>query len=105
MTRIDGINPLSTSRTMGGQASPGIDAADHDGSSSAAGGTGGRQDVLSVSARGRIVAVVARAVGESADVRSEKVAALKAAISDGSYTSNAREIAERLMANGGLGIG
>jgi negative regulator of flagellin synthesis FlgM len=103
MTRIDGLNPLATSRTIGGQASPGIDAADNDGSSAPV-SPGGRQDVLSVSDRGRVVAVGARAVRESSDVRSEKVAALRAAIAEGSYKSNAREIAERLMANGGLGI-
>ncbi|MEO9255641.1 MAG: flagellar biosynthesis anti-sigma factor FlgM, partial [Tepidiformaceae bacterium] len=64
---------------------------------------GGRQDVLSVSDRGRVVAVAARAVNGSRDVRSEKVASLKAAIADGSYKSNAREIAERLLSNGSFG--
>jgi anti-sigma28 factor (negative regulator of flagellin synthesis) len=33
-------------------------------------------------------------------VRTEKVAAIKAALANGSYSSNAREIAERLFANG-----
>ncbi len=103
MTRIDGLNPLSTSRTMGGQASTGVDPSDGDKSTGAA--AGGRQDVLAVSDRGRVVATAARAVHESHDVRSEKVAMLKAAIADGTYKSNAREIAERLLANGGFGIG
>jgi flagellar biosynthesis anti-sigma factor FlgM len=47
-----------------------------------------------------VVAEAARAVSQSRDVRSEKVAALKAAIANGTYRSNAREIAERLVANG-----
>jgi flagellar biosynthesis anti-sigma factor FlgM len=101
MTRIDGLNPLSTSRTMSGQSSQGVDSADNDTSASSA--PGGRQDVLSVSDRGRVVALAAHAVHASRDVRSEKVATLKAAIADGSYKSNAREIAERLLANGSFG--
>ena len=60
----------------------------------------GRQDVINLSHRGRIVAEAARAVHTSSDVREAKVAALKAAIANGSYSSNAREIAERLVANG-----
>jgi flagellar biosynthesis anti-sigma factor FlgM len=104
MTRIEGLNPLATGRTIGGQAPSGIDATDSDRASSPI-AAGGRQDVLSVSDRGRIVALGARAVRESSDVRPEKVAALRAAIANGSYKSNARDIAERLMANGGLGIG
>jgi flagellar biosynthesis anti-sigma factor FlgM len=46
------------------------------------------------------MAVAASAVSQSRDVRSERVATLKAAIADGSYKSNAREIATRLMADG-----
>jgi negative regulator of flagellin synthesis FlgM len=103
MTRIDGLNPLSTSRTMGGQASSNIDNADPS-AAGQAGASGGRQDVLAVSDRGRVVALAAQAVAQSPDSRAAKVAALKASIADGSYTSNARAIAERLMATGGLRI-
>jgi flagellar biosynthesis anti-sigma factor FlgM len=46
------------------------------------------------------MAEAARAVSESRDVRAEKVAALKAAIANGTYSSNAREIAARLLADG-----
>ena len=60
----------------------------------------GRQDVLNLSDRGRVVAEAASAVANSRDVRAEKVAALKAAIANGTYSSNAREIAARLIANG-----
>lgn len=101
MTRIDGLNPIATSRTLNGQSSPSVDGADND-SASQANASGGRQDVLAVSDRGRVVALAARAVGQSGDVRAEKVAALKAAIADGTYVSNARNIAERLLASGGL---
>jgi negative regulator of flagellin synthesis FlgM len=60
----------------------------------------GRQDAVNLSNRGRLVAEAAQAVALSRDVRTEKVAALKAAIANGSYRSNAREIAVRLFANG-----
>ena len=102
MTRIDGLNPLSTSRTMSGQSAQNVDGAEGDGSKANA--ASGRQDVLAVSDRGRVVAVAAQAVGQSPDVRAAKVAALKAAIADGTYVSNARDIAERLLASGGLRI-
>lgn len=103
MTRIDGLNPLSTSRTMGGQASSSIDTADAD-AASQANASAGRQDVLALSDRARVVGVAARAVADSPDTRAAKVAALKASIADGTYTSNARAIAERLLATGGLAI-
>ncbi|MGH2633112.1 MAG: flagellar biosynthesis anti-sigma factor FlgM [Tepidiformaceae bacterium] len=98
MTRIDGLNPLSTSRTTSGMASAGVDSDER--AAAGAAGAGGRQDVLSVSNRGRVMAVAASAVAQSRDVRSEKIATLKAAIADGSYKSNAREIASRLVADG-----
>lgn len=101
MTRIEGLNPLSTSRTMSGMGATGIDSADADHSPGAA-RAAGRQDVLALSSRGRIVAEAARAVHEAPDVRTERVLALRAAIADGTYTSNAREIAQRLMANAGF---
>ncbi len=97
MTRIDGLNPLLTGRLAGGNASPSVDS---DRQAGAEGASAGRQDVISLSDRGRVVAIAARAVGESRDVRAEKVAALKAQIANGSYRSNAREIATRLLANG-----
>jgi negative regulator of flagellin synthesis FlgM len=101
MTRIEGLNPLGTSRTMQGQAPPGVDgpAGDRNGGAERA---EGRQDLVSLSSRGRIVAEAASAVALARDVRAEKVAALKAAIADGSYRSDAREIAERLLTGGGF---
>jgi len=96
MTRIDGINPLTTSRTQQGQGAPAADGAGSgrtDGTDRAA----GRLDQVSLSQRGRVVAEAASAVAGSRDVRTEKVAALKAAIADGTYRSNAREIARRLI--------
>lgn len=98
MTRIDGLNPLLTGSTQRGQASSGVDGAD--GSNGQAQGAGGRQDVIALSDRGKIVALAARAVADSRDARQERVLALKAAIANGTYTSNAREIASRLLANG-----
>lgn len=101
MTRIDGLNSLSTSRTLSGQGASGVDSGDS-GRPGEANRAGGRQDVLALSNRGRVVAEAAHAVNQSAEVRSDKVLALKAAIADGTYASNAREIAERLFANAGF---
>jgi len=101
MTRIDGLNPLGTSRTMQGQGASGLDAAGGD-RHGAAERADGRQDLVSLSSRGRIVAEAAHAVARTPDVRAEKVAALKAAIAAGSYRSDAREIAERLLTGGGF---
>ncbi|MCK9518585.1 MAG: flagellar biosynthesis anti-sigma factor FlgM [Dehalococcoidia bacterium] len=99
MTRIDGLNPLISSRTSQGQSAGGVDQ------------TAGRQDGagespqndldhVSLSNRGRMVAATARAVANSPEVRMRQVAALKAAIASGAYSSDAREIAIRLAATG-----
>lgn len=101
MTRIDGLNPLSTSRTMSGLGATGIESAGADHSSEAS-RADGRQDVLALSSRGRVVAEAALAVHRSPDVRADMVLALKTSIADGTYTSNPREIAQRLMANAGF---
>ncbi len=102
MTRIDGLNPLATNRMLNGQSSQNVDGTESDAAQTNA--AGGRQDVLAVSNRGRVVAIAAQAVGQSPDVRAAKVAALKASIADGTYVSNARDIAERLLSSGGLRI-
>jgi flagellar biosynthesis anti-sigma factor FlgM len=101
MTRIDGINHLQTSRL--GQ-SDGTHAAENEGERSAeAARLAGRNDEVRLSNRGRIVADAIRHVNNADDVREAKVAALKAAIADGSYSSNARDIAARLFASGTFG--
>ena len=99
MARIDGLNlsganlnPASAAGAAGGAHDPAANEA--------ANKARGRQDAVNLSNRGRLVAEAAQAVHQSRDVRSEKVAALKAAIANGNYSSNAREIAERLVANG-----
>lgn len=102
MTRIEGLNPLGTSRTLQGQGAGHVDGNGHDhegGPESAS----GRQDLVSLSSRGRVVAEAARAVALARDVRSEKVAALRAAILDGTYRSDSREIAARLLSSGSFG--
>lgn len=99
MARIDGLN-LSGASMNPATAAAGAAATPGSAEAEAALKARGRQDVLNLSNRGRIVAEAARAVADSRDVRAEKVAALKAAIANGSYSSNAREIAERLVANG-----
>jgi negative regulator of flagellin synthesis FlgM len=101
MTRIDGINHLQTSRL--GQ-SDGPQAAENDGERSAvAARLAGRQDEVRLSNRGRIVADAVRHVHGADEVREAKVAALKAAIANGSYSSNSRDIAARLLTSGTFG--
>lgn len=104
MTRIDGLNPLQTSRL--GQGQP-IDPASEDGSRRAkdASAVGSGGDLASISNRGRAIGDAVSAVQNSSDVRQEKVAALKAAIANGDYHSNAREVADRLLAGGSFGGG
>lgn len=99
MARIDGLNlsganlnPASAAGVGGGSQDPAAAEATLK--------ARGRQDAVSLSNRGRLVAEAAQAVAASRDVRAEKVATLKAAIANGTYSSNAREIAERLFANG-----
>ncbi|WP_322796447.1 flagellar biosynthesis anti-sigma factor FlgM [Tepidiforma sp.] len=99
MARIDGLTPGGTHLNPAG--GPGSAApAGQAGPADASGSASGPRDVIALSHRGRIVAEAARAVHQARDVRAEKVAALKAAIANGTYSSNAREIAARLLANG-----
>lgn len=99
MARIDGLNLSGTSLNPASAA--GVSGAGHDSAAAeAAIKARGRQDAVALSNRGRLVAEAAQAVAASREVRAEKVAALKAAIANGTYSSNAREIAERLFANG-----
>jgi negative regulator of flagellin synthesis FlgM len=102
MTRIDGVNPLATSRTQHGQAAGGVESS---GARSREGAdrVAGPQDEISLSNRGRIVADAVRAVAGAPDVRAERVAQIRAAIADGTYRSNARDIAARLFASGTFG--
>jgi flagellar biosynthesis anti-sigma factor FlgM len=99
MARIDGLNLGGTHLNPAGGPGAAGQAA-QSGSAQGANGARAAQDVLTLSPRGRIVAEAARAVAEARDVRAEKVAALKAAIASGTYSSNAREIAARLLADG-----
>ena len=99
MARIDGLN-LSGASLNPASAMGAAGGAHDSAASEAALKARGRQDAVNLSNRGRLVAEAAQAVHESSDVRSEKVAALKAAMANGSYSSNARAIAERLVANG-----
>lgn len=98
MARIDGLNLSGASMNPAGAA--GAAGAGSAAESRAALKARGKQDVINLSNRGRIVAEASQAVRQSSDVRAERVAALKAAIANGTYSSNAREIAERLIANG-----
>jgi negative regulator of flagellin synthesis FlgM len=99
VARIDGLN--LSGANLNPASATGVSGAGHDSAATeAALKARGRQDAISLSNRGRLVAEAAQAVAASRDVRAERVAALKAAIANGTYSSNAREIAERLYANG-----
>lgn len=98
MHRIDGVNPLATSRTQHGVPAAGVESTAP--GSRHADGIDPRHDALLVSDRGRVVARAALAVQASPDVRHEKVAALKAAIAAGVYQADPEAIARRLVANG-----
>ncbi len=99
MARIDGLNLSGANLNPASAAGVGAGSQDP-AAAEAALKARGRQDAVSLSNRGRLVAEAAQAVAASRDVRTEKVATLKAAIANGTYSSNAREIAERLFANG-----
>jgi negative regulator of flagellin synthesis FlgM len=103
MNRIDGLNPLATSRTQGGAATGGVESNGRD-RSGGVDGLEGPHDRVSLSSRGRIVAEAAAAVANAPDVRSDRVLALKAAIANGTYQADARGIAERLVASGSFGV-
>src|SRR5437879_5452415 len=99
MNRIDGLGPLTTSRTTQGSALSAPDGGSGNGAKSVDGTIPGL-DQVSLSTRGRTVRDAAKLVADAPDIRADRVAQLKAAIADGTYTSNARDIAARLMATG-----
>jgi negative regulator of flagellin synthesis FlgM len=101
MNRIDGSNPLATSRLGQGMAPQQVNGERSAEADAAHGATG--RDLASISTRGRFVAETVRAAQDSPDVRVDKVAALKASIANGTYHSNARDIALRLASGGTFG--
>ncbi len=102
MNRIDGANPALTGRTMEGLAAKGADRAGEGAAAEDAVRARGRQDNVLVSDRARLMSVATTAVRDAPDARAAKVAALKAAIADGSYSVQPRELAARLLRGGGL---
>ncbi|MCC6388629.1 MAG: flagellar biosynthesis anti-sigma factor FlgM [Dehalococcoidia bacterium] len=98
MTQINGLGSLATSRTMQGQGAQGVEGGANGGESTDR--AQGRQDNVSLSDRGRIVGLAASAVRTAADVRADKVAALKAAITNGTYHGDDTGVAARLMRTG-----
>lgn len=101
MNRIDGFNPLATSRTLQGNGAQGVgDSEDRTGGPDRA---ASRQDEVNLSYRGRFVAEASRAVANAPEIRADKVAALRAAIANGNYESNPRQVAARLLSSGTFG--
>jgi negative regulator of flagellin synthesis FlgM len=54
-------------------------------------------DAVSISDSARSLAAAHRAVADAPDVREDRVSALKAAIADGTYTVNSRNLASKLL--------
>lgn len=104
MNRIDGSNPLATTRTQQGMGASGVDSASSRDRANESDGLSGGLDRVSLSSRGRIMAEATLAVSTAPDVRAERVMALKAAIANGTYETGARQVAERLLANGSFGV-
>ena len=103
MTRIDGLNTGAAGRALQGGSASGIDSgAGAPGEHVEAAGSG-KQDAIVVSDRARVMALAARSVAAASGVRTDRVAALKAAIANGSYTVDAQGIAARLLRGGTLG--
>lgn len=102
MTQISGLGAFGASRLSQGAAAGAVEPAAA-GASAETRKAEGRQDSASLSARGRVMAEVSRAVSQSSDVRADRVAALKAAIANGSYVPDAGVVAARLAATGAFG--
>ena len=102
MNRIDGLNPLQTSRTLGGPSTSAVRGSGQD-REGAAEEISGKQDAVLISLRSREVAEVSRAVANAPEVRADRVSLLRAQIASGSYQSNARDVAARLLASGAFG--
>jgi len=103
MNRIDGsLNPLITSRTLGGSPAAATEGADSDRSREAE-AVGGKQDAVLLSFRSRSMAEVSQAVAAAPEVRADRVSTIRSQIANGTYTSNAREIAQRLLSSGTFG--
>ena len=99
MNRIDGLNPLHTSKTLGGSPPAPV------GGSSPQRANGmdevsGKHDAVVLSFRSREMADVSQAVANAPETRADRVSVLRAQIASGSYQSNARDIAARLLSSG-----
>lgn len=99
MSRIDGMNSLGTSRTQAGAAAGAADASRASRSAAGADPLAGPQDKISLSGRSRVVAEATAAVNSARDVRSEKVAALKASIANGTYSADPMQLATRMLSS------
>jgi len=60
-------------------------------------------DSVSISDSARALSSATRAVADSSDIRADKVAALKAAIADGTYSVDSRTLAQSMLRAGALG--
>lgn len=102
MNRIDGVNPLATSRMAQGQATQSVDLAGQ-GPDGGLAPVAGPQDNVRLSQMARTVAEVAAYVAAAPDARAARVTALRQAIANGTYVVDAGEIASRLAAAGSFG--
>lgn len=98
MNPIELNNPLATSRLGRGVPAGNVQRSPTSAADQSAGAS--QADRAAISNRGRFVASAIHAVLDAQDVRADRVAVLRAAIADGSYHTNARDVAARLLAGG-----
>ncbi|GBD23810.1 hypothetical protein HRbin29_01483 [bacterium HR29] len=98
MSRIDGLQPGGLERTLGGRSVSETSGVTGEGRAAPSRADGADRAVLSL--RGRLLAAAMESVRAAPEVRSERVAALKAAIAEGRYDIDAESIARRLLADG-----
>jgi negative regulator of flagellin synthesis FlgM len=56
-------------------------------------------DAVSISDKARSLSAAHKAVADAPDVREDRVSALKAAIADGTYSVNSRNLASKLLSS------
>ena len=56
-------------------------------------------DAVNISDKARSLAAAHKAVGDAPDVREDRISALKAAIADGSYAVDSRNLASKLLSS------
>ena len=90
------ISQVNASESL--RAAAAISALRSNAASTASASSPARQaDAVSLSDAARALASARKSIGDAADVREDRVAALKAASADGSYTIDSRQLARSMV--------